>query len=155
MAKVAAALVASGVISLWVAGADAALANSARKAASLIRDETHGEASTLWFEGHWGFQYYMESLGARAVDFSRHLIRNGDLVVIPENNIQLVEIEPEMVSSKQTVQLAMPYWATTIRWELGAGFYSSYWGPLPFTIGPVPAERYNIFRIAPVVNTQQ
>ena len=23
----------------------------------------------IWFQGHWGFQYYMEGKGARAVDF--------------------------------------------------------------------------------------
>jgi hypothetical protein len=29
----------------------------------------------------------------------------------------------------------------------GAGFYSSLWGPLPFSIGASPAERYLILEV--------
>jgi hypothetical protein len=36
---------------------------------------------------------------------------------------------------------------TTIQRELGSGFYSSDLGPLPFAIGPVPPERYELIRL--------
>jgi hypothetical protein len=31
--------------------------------------------------------------------------------------------------------------------EMGAGFYSGKWGPVPWLVGSVPPERYLIFRI--------
>ena len=39
-----------------------------------------------------------------------------------------------------------------MRRELGAGFYSSSWGPLPFALGYVPPERYLLLRLAPPAN---
>jgi hypothetical protein len=36
---------------------------------------------------------------------------------------------------------------TTIQRELGAGFYSSDLGPLPFAIGPVLPESYDLIRL--------
>jgi hypothetical protein len=38
---------------------------------------------------------------------------------------------------------------------LGAGFYASVWGPLPFAFGEVPPERYLIARLAPIPDTSQ
>ena len=38
---------------------------------------------------------------------------------------------------------------TTAQRELGAGFYSADWGPLPFAIGPVPPERYALIQLGP------
>jgi hypothetical protein len=36
---------------------------------------------------------------------------------------------------------------TTMHPAVGAGFYSGTWGPLPFVIGRVPREKYEIFFI--------
>jgi hypothetical protein len=43
----------------------------------------------------------------------------------------------------------MHSWASTLSWELGAGFYDYFWGPLPYAVGPVPAERYTVVQLAP------
>jgi Dolichyl-phosphate-mannose-protein mannosyltransferase len=141
-------LLASGVFSLWIAAGDSSLANSARTAAIQINEKTHGKDGTVWFEGHWGFQYYMESLGAKPVDFGNPQLAPGDIIVIPENNIQLREIPSQYVDSRDSLVFTQNRGTTTISHELGAGFYSSYWGPLPYAIGPVAPERYWIFRLA-------
>jgi Dolichyl-phosphate-mannose-protein mannosyltransferase len=145
---VALILLASGALSVWIAAGDASLANSARTAAMETYAKTRGKGGTVWFEGHWGFQYYMEMLGARPADFGNPQLAPGDYVVIPENNIQLQEIPPQYVASREELIFGQSVGATTISHELGAGFYSSYWGPLPYAIGPVPAERYWIIRLA-------
>ena len=147
--KIAAALVLSGLVALWVTRADAELANSARRAAEIIYERTRGQGSALWFEGHWGFQYYMESRGAHPVDLNDPQAQPGDFVVIPVNNIQLAGIAPQFIASSQSITLPVRSGASTICRNLGAGFYSSYWGPLPYAFGPIPPERYIIVRLAP------
>ncbi|HTR27521.1 MAG TPA: glycosyltransferase family 39 protein [Terriglobales bacterium] len=145
--RLASAFIVCGVLSIWVAGADARLANLAREAAHSIQWRTRNETVTLWYEGHWGFQYYMEKLGALPVDASDYRIRPGDLVVVPENSGNFAGLPRDLPFEQEAIlEFANPSWAATISWQLGAGFYSSYWGPLPFTFGQVPPERYIILR---------
>lgn len=146
--QVAGALMVSGVLSIWLAGADTRLANLAREAAHSVQRRTSNQVETLWLEGHWGFQYYMEQLGAVPVDAQDFHLRPGDLVVVPENNARYAGFPQDMTFQMVTaLEFANPSWATTISWRRGAGFYSSYWGPLPFTFGPVPPERYSLLRV--------
>ena len=53
------------MIGLLVAQADYRQANSARTAAWFFNRESPAKSKVLCFEGHWGFQYYMEQLGQR------------------------------------------------------------------------------------------
>jgi hypothetical protein len=143
MLLVSLALLVSGILSIWLAAADTHLANLQREAAYTIKRQNGNENTTLWYEGHWGFQYYMEQLGAVPVDGRDFRIRPGDHVVIPENNAQFAGLPQNLTFRKENIlELPNPSLATTISWRVGAGFYSSYWGPLPFTFGPVPPERY-------------
>src|SRR5262249_20821695 len=64
-----------------VTWADVALANSARTAATQIAAELKPEARPIWFQGHWGFQYYMHANGGREVDLSKHDCLPGDVMV--------------------------------------------------------------------------
>ena len=149
--QVAVGLIVSGILSIWVAGADARLANLGLEAAQSIRGRTSHEVGTLWYEGHWGFQYYMEQLGALPVDGQDFQIRPGDFVAVPENNLRFAGFPPDMSFQKVAVlELPNPSGAATLSWQLGAGFYSSYWGPLPFAFGPAPPERYFIMRASPL-----
>jgi 4-amino-4-deoxy-L-arabinose transferase-like glycosyltransferase len=149
--QVACGLIVSGVLSIWVAGADTRLANLAREAAQSVRGRTSNEVGTLWYEGHWGFQYYMEQLGALPVDALDFRIRPGDFVVVPENNARFAGFPPDVAFEKVAVlELPNPSGAALLNWQLGAGFYSSYWGPLPFAFGPAPPERYVIMRASPL-----
>src|SRR5208283_2167050 len=146
--QVAGALMVSGVLSIWLASGDTRLANLARDAAHSVRSQTSNEGGTLWYEGHWGFQYYMDQLGALPVDDQNFQVRLGDFVVVPENNTELAGLPNEvLVRREEVLKFANPSWATTISWRLGAGFYSSDWGPLPFTFGPLPPEQYILVRV--------
>jgi len=144
---VGAALALSGLLSLWVADADTRLANAARDAAGQICRRARTESGTLWFGGHWGFQYYLQGCGAQPVDLSSVAVQAGDLVALPENNVELFQLRPETTQSLMQVRFEIPYFATTMRWELGAGFYTAVWGPLPFSFGPVPPEGYRLVHL--------
>jgi hypothetical protein len=147
--KVALALILSGVVSFWLAKADADWANSAEQAAMFIHQQTGNEPGTVWFQGHWGFQYYMQLLGAHPVDFLRTGMLRGDVLVVPENNADAYQLPAaQFVSSSTLLQIKLPQPLSTMRWRNGAGFYSSFYGPLPFAFGQVESERYYVFRLS-------
>jgi hypothetical protein len=136
------ALAASLVLSLCVAGADIQLANSAKMAAERIAPEKR--SGRTWFSGHWGFQYYMEARGAKAIDVKRQDFRLGDTVVTPMNASNRFLTRPRIATTDQSFELPVCSWVTTMQADCGAGFHADLWGPLPFVFGPVPAERYQV-----------
>ena len=138
-------LLVSGAVSLWAAWGDEELANTARTMANYVHLK-YNAAGPVSFEGHWGFQYYMELLGARPLENSAHESHVGDLVVFPLNNANLFDISSD-ANVVEIARLKIDAHAGTMTTKLGAGFYSSDWGPLPFAIGPVPDERYYVLRM--------
>ncbi|MFO0937014.1 MAG: hypothetical protein U0798_10925 [Gemmataceae bacterium] len=42
-----------------------------------------GKGGTVWFNGHWGFQYYCERAGMKPVDCDVSLLEPGDWLVFP------------------------------------------------------------------------
>ena len=136
----------AGAVSLWLTWADTKLADSARTAATLIEQKTRNQPGAVWFMGHWGFQYYMESFGARAVAVNDPPQRPGDYLAVVESN-RLFEIRPEFVTSREVIEIPMRLGITSAQSQLGAGFYSADTGPLPFAIGPIPPERYELIRL--------
>jgi 4-amino-4-deoxy-L-arabinose transferase-like glycosyltransferase len=135
-------------LALLLASADHGLAGAGRTAARRIHADYGGGATrTLWFQGHWGFQYYMELEGARAVDRSRPRVTAGDLLIIPENNSNTFALPSVPLTHVGVLELVSSRWMTTTHPLRGAGFYSDFIGPLPFAAGPVPPERYRVVRI--------
>ncbi len=139
-------LVISGAVSLWVAAGDVALANTARTASNYVHEKTRGDPNTVWFEGRWGFEYYMQLFGARALEPEAQGCRFGDLAVLPMYNTSLF-VFPLKTTAEQSVDFEVHSWATTMNPDAGAGFYFSGWGPLPFVFGPVPKQRYFMARV--------
>ena len=114
--KVALALVLSGVVSFWLAKADADWANSAELAAVFIHQQTENQPGTVWFQGHWGFQYYMQLLGARPVDFLRTDMQRGDVLVVPENNADAYRMPTaQFVASSNLLQIKLSQPLSTMR----------------------------------------
>jgi hypothetical protein len=64
-------LLPAAAIALNLAVADQRVANAARTAARQIAEQYQPAGHPLWFEGHWGFQYYMDKLGGQPVDCER------------------------------------------------------------------------------------
>jgi 4-amino-4-deoxy-L-arabinose transferase-like glycosyltransferase len=134
-------------LSLVATFADYRLAASARAAVKEIgqRVDTSPKPA-IWFQGHWGFQYYAQANGWRPLDSQQSQPQSGDLIVLPVNNTNLLQIPPERVERLFTTELAVAPWITTMSRSLDAGFYSDQRGPLPFAFGVVPAEKYYILR---------
>jgi hypothetical protein len=134
-------LAAAAIVSVWVTSADARLADSAREAAQYVRDHPAPGKNTS-FEGHWGFQYYMQLFGFAPLDFDTYEIQDGNLVVIPENSTNTRAMPPQIVASQSIYSIDVNLGVTTMGSAMGAGFYSDAEGPLPYAFGPAPPERY-------------
>jgi hypothetical protein len=147
--KVALALALSGVISLWVTKADSDWANSARQASQVIQQQIGQETHAVWFTGHWGFQYYVQLWGARPMDFLRSDTSAGDVLIVPESNaVSYVLPSPQFVASSGLLRINLQQPLSTMRWREGAGFYSSFYGFLPFAFGRPATEQYYVLRLA-------
>lgn len=142
-------LIPAAVISLFVTWADYTLANTARSAATQILHEykNKNRAGTIWFQGHWGFQYYMESGGGKAIDITQSQLTHGDVVIIPLNNDNIYPLPHEIASPEREIELVPCRWLSTSNYFAGAGFYAHFLGPLPFRVGHVPPEKYFIFLV--------
>jgi 4-amino-4-deoxy-L-arabinose transferase-like glycosyltransferase len=139
-------LVPAVLLGLFVAVADYQGANAARAAATLAHS-TVGRTGKLWFQGHWGFQYYMEALGAQCLDTSDMQCAIGDWIVQPDDNYGRFAMPPNTTRERAVFQIPTSQWATTMHRMLGAGFYSNRKGPLPFTFGAVPDSEYLVLEV--------
>ena len=132
-------------ISMIITWADYRLAKTTHEAAKIIAGSYGGSAKPLWFQGHWGFQYYMEQNGASPYDSKINTIPSGQLMVIPENNTNIFPNSVERCSQVTMLHFtALPY-LTVMNYSAGAGYHSSGFGPLPFLIDNGLEEIYHIF----------
>jgi hypothetical protein len=140
-------LLAGGVLSLLVAWSDDRLAESARAAAHQLTTQYQTENRALWFGGAWGFQWYMQELGAARLDFSRSRLREGDVIAVPVPSSDFWEVPREPLELAATVHIPTLDWVTVFSTAAGAGFHALSRGPLPFVFGPNPPERYEVWRV--------
>lgn len=138
----------AAALALLITYADCRLANCARDAASEIATRFANRSATIWFEGHWGFQYYMERLGGKAIDVQGSSLSPGDHVAIPFNNTSLYQLPENSVPQTGSIQRSPFPFLSTMNFLVGAGFYADVWGPLPFVIGKIPPEKYLLYTVS-------
>jgi hypothetical protein len=143
----------SFTISLIVATADYSLANSARDAAYALAARPAVSPEHLWFQGHWGFQYYYGKTRAQMVDFSQSVLAPADILIMPANNSDLSTPGQNDVETTATLEFPTIAWLSTVNIRTGAGFYGAG-GLLPYVFGPVPVEKYSIYRVLRPMNPQ-
>ncbi len=138
----------SVALAVAVAWADYAWAQSARDTARRYGSGGNTQGVVL-FQGHWGFQYYMQLAGAKAFDFDRPQYRAGDYLVVPQNNANIRQLPEQYVYGVKTSEVDATHGLALMCTSLGAGFYSSSWGPMPYAFGPVPPDRYHALLLGP------
>jgi len=134
-------------VSFAVTCGDYRLAGASREAAAAIETSSAGRSGSLWFFGHWGFQHYMEAIGGKPIDAATSRLAPGDEVAVPSNNTNAGSVPNEWVASRRSIELPGPRWVTTLHPDVGAGFYASSFGPLPYSFGVPPPERCQLIRI--------
>ena len=146
----AAPLIVAAILALLVTWSDFTLANIQKEAAIQIKDRYAGIKQTVWYEGHWGFQYYMDEIGFKAIDFTASDLALGDIIVIPKNNTNTIELPGWAVEHSDIIELGAGRPLTTMSGVAGAGFYWDAYGPLPYAFCSVPTEQYYIFKMTAV-----
>lgn len=142
----------AAALALLVVWADTTYSNCQRSAARLICDQFVRDSRTVWFGGHWGFQYYMQLYGARALDFVGSSFEEGDIFVAPSNSagpvppsgFGEVTVNPGTFVNLDDKEFRTCRFITCVCRELGAGYYTDAWGCMPFSFGPVPPEVFSI-----------
>lgn len=144
----AAAMVGVGVaFSLLVANGGASLANADREMVrALLLDYPPSAERTVWFQGHCGWQYYLEEGGAKPIDYRSTVIPPTDVILVPEVNTFVVRDVEAMTKRVEIRTAPQSPWAATMSYARGAGFHTSVFGPLPYRLGPTPPVRYQVRR---------
>lgn len=136
-------LAGSLLVALVVTRADFQLADSARRAAMLVNQSLPAHAGPVYFEGHWGFQYYMEQSGAEPLVLQPLRLTHAQLIVLPLFSTSSLS----GVDTLGTVSVSASPWISLIDSSTGAGFYSDNWGPAPYMFGPTKALDYAIVQV--------
>jgi hypothetical protein len=139
----------SGGLALLVARADLLFARAARESARKTFAAYGSGSQRFWFQGHWGFQYYMEAMGAEVLDEGVSTLKFGDIVAESVNNTDYRALNPEVTVLRELVTATGPDFLATMKGEVGAGFYAAVKGPLPFAFGKVPPELVAVCALEP------
>jgi len=147
-------LAAAAVLSVTVTWADSAFADVARAGATEVHTRYGRRQRPLLFEGHWGFQYYMEQSGGKAIDYATAQVAPGDLIVIPTTNTN-IEPLPDWVLPRDAIAFPTTSWLSTMNSGVGAGFYADVYGPLPFAAGSIQSEQFVVYEVGLQTPKQQ
>lgn len=124
----------AALVTLLVAHADYRFALAPREAVNSMIEVARNNKTTLWYSGHWGFQYYMDQVGAKPVCYGMAPMQQGDFFALPENNDVHIVSPPESILVTR-YPILMSNWASTHQPDRCTGFYSDAWGALPFSLG--------------------
>jgi len=138
------ALAASAGLAFALAHVDRLWSNSVRDAARAVAERYGREA--LWFHGHWGWQYYLERAGGRPVDWRHDVVPAGAVLVVPTNNAEAHVPRAAAARQIDAITSGDPRWLRTQAKTAGASYNASNLGPAPWLVGPVPRDRYRVFR---------
>lgn len=140
----------SALLAFALMYADARMAYSAQAAAAQIHSMADRFRGTIWYTGGWGFQWYMDAIGAHKAPRNENCAHYGDWIVIPHNNFFTdVDAPPDVMRMRAILTMPTCTWCTTMHGKGGAGFYASGHGPLPYVFGPAPPEQYTLYQIVP------
>lgn len=145
--QVASCLAASAVMAFCVSRADYLRAVAVKQNVRAVGGAFGQSVERMFFEGHWGFQYYMSALGAKPLDFMHDNLKGGDLVAIPSNNTNVLPAAPGKTILLQIYRQSGSRMLASVSEATGANFYASVLAPLPFSFGPAPPETVAIYSL--------
>jgi hypothetical protein len=122
------------------------VASSGQRAASELVAPSVRAGKKVWFQGHWGFQYYAQEAGATPMEIGRTEVKPGEIVVIPmlNTNVAGVAERDYEVVEHRTYPVTSPL--TTLGPLSSAGYYASILGVLPFGANLGDDAEYWVFR---------
>ena len=122
------------IISLALAWADLKLATASRIAADSAVSKYKTADNTVWFQGAWGFQYYMEQNGAIKLSLGRSIVKKNDIIVISVDNTNITPVPRDKFNLVEEIQIPTSGQLSLFSTSRKAGFYSSMAGSFPYRI---------------------
>lgn len=133
----------------WV---DHVYAEAQREFARQVVEPYVRSGRRVYFEGHWGLQYYMEKAGAELIDhraYGWEAVRPGDIVVASRvNSNSNLTFAPRVERAHRIrrdfsarVESAVPLRLMS-GWTGQGGFYANSWGFLPYSFSFEPVEEF-------------
>jgi hypothetical protein len=130
----------------WI---DSRFACAQRAVARQVAAEYGGREGRLWYAAPWGLGYYLEQAGARGIDLSREgwsALRTGDAAVLTRLSFQSAP-PPGLHADERSLTVEEPLPLRLLSgWTGQAGFYSSAFGFLPFSISREPLAQFTLVR---------
>lgn len=126
-----------------VAVADHRWACSYRDIASAVGSKGYANAR---FTGHFGFQYYLEREGAAALEVQTASLDRPYLISARFCDIQ--RPTPSLIKKVRPLARVQPaewYPVRVMNYGAFAGFYSSFWGILPWSVSLQPLEEFGVY----------
>lgn len=141
------AAVPSIVLCLAVAQADRSVADAGREGVAMLMNAYSGAKPRLYFNAHWGPQYYFQQAGVASLDWAGMRLEPGDTVLIADHNTNTWALPREALQAMPKASIPLMPGLTTHRTRTGAGFYSDQVGPLPFAFGRVEPATFPVYRV--------
>jgi hypothetical protein len=136
-------LIPEAALALVVTWADMRLARAGRRGAEVAAGYAKPD-HTLWFHGHWGLQYYLQQAGGVPWDQTDSRTQPGDMVAIAYGFYPAPRPPDNYVRTVAMIDVPACPWLATMNAAAGAGFYSYFWGGLPYAFGPIAPEQFEI-----------
>jgi hypothetical protein len=142
------AVVAAGVVlGLLILIGIRDLAETQRRAVVELIDPQIKTGEQVWFAGHWGFQWYAEKAGAKAVTLEPPLPQFGDVIVVSEIDFPFFEQRWTRKRVQKRLCYASTPWGRVMDFEGHAGFFSSPFGYLPWVWGSGEASCFEVWKV--------
>ncbi|MFN2428283.1 MAG: ArnT family glycosyltransferase, partial [Candidatus Binatia bacterium] len=122
--------------------ADATFAGLGKRAVEELVVPRVAAGERVWFNAHWGFQWYAERAGASIVTSTAPLPRPGDLLVSARVTIAGIPVQAFRKRELLATVSDDAAGGRILSSELGAGFYSNGWGYLPWVWGSTEVDRF-------------
>ena len=148
-AVLALTLVAGTVLGVAILRADQRFAGFGRSVAQTMIAPQVARGERVWFNGHWGFQWYAEQAGAKCLTSHAPFPKPGDTIYSAERSLPDIAIT-EVIDFRHVKRLQEATPGGRIMSGVhGSGFYSNAWGYLPWAWGNDPIEIIDVYRYLP------
>ncbi len=147
---VVAVTVAAGVAGgIAILRADEAFAGAARAATELLIRPRVLAGKSVWYAGHWGFQWYAERAGARCLSATPPFPRVGDIIVSSAASNPFIDVWSNSNLGHLGTWADIHPGGRIMSRDAGAGFYSNDWGYLPWSWGSEPVDTFDAWIVNP------
>lgn len=141
-------LVTGTLLGIAILRADNSFSNVSRVAAQKLIVPQVQAGRKVWYIGHWGFQWYAEKAGARCYNEIPPYPISGDLIAYNSNPFnEFNRKDLEKYSLLAQVADRRPG-GRVMSQKDSAGFYSNYWGYLPWAWGNGVIDTVELWQVS-------